>query len=678
MKRLSSRYLLQYSTEQLWDILVGDFILVFDNGEELVTNDRHTLYSSYFWAFLRKYPTTPMLPNHHVQHVLKGKALTSKTHIELLGQVYWAVADHQNLRTPKERDDLTRMVYEVVNTLYNDLSYRAEASVVSIDILDFLEVIDHPTIRKALNEVTCGSGGSDTDYGRATIDHAHATVLSTLNNVENLQNNALAKAMRAKLVNNNQVLQCVSSRGFVTDVDGLRMPVPVTRSYTEGMGSLYNLMGESRSAAKSLYFSESPLQDSEYFARRLQLMCMVIERLYYIDCGSTDYVHWYIKPPIEVNGRITYPGDVKFLVGKYYLDEETHALKAIKANDNHLFGKTLKLRSVLNCCHPDPHGVCAVCFGQLSDNVSPEANLGHICSATMTQQTSQAVLSTKHLDASASSEPITLSELGRRYFTVGKNGSTLLLKESIKTRKVPLIVSQEEAFGLTDILLVSRIEDINTSRVSKIEIVGFEEYTTSKDVVPIVTPVVVGQNGRSAMFTHSFLAYLKEYRWEMDTRGNFIFDLQHWDCTKPIMQLPEMEYSFSIHSHQIADIIESRMKEIGDRMKPESPIATLVELFDLVNAKLNVNLALLEVVMYATMIRHGEADNFDLARNAPDRSLGVSDMTLRNRSLSAAYSYEKQLPLITDPRSYYGENRPDSVFDVFIRPREVVAAYKHR
>lgn len=675
MKRIRARDLLGFSNEELWGILCVPFLLVFDDGTEIQTTEKEALYSNYFWEMHRRYPNTPLLPKHHVSFVLKGKALTSKTHIELMGLIYWDVVEAYNLKTPQERDTLTKMVYEITNYLYVDLSHRVESYVVSIDILDFIAVTRHPEVKPVLDNLSYGVAGYNTDYGRSTVEAAYKKLLDVLNNSPDMENNALARATRAKMVNANQVLQCVGPRGFLTDVDGSVMPVPVLGSYTSGMNTMYNAIVESRSAAKALYFSESPLQDSEYFARRLQLMCMVVERLHIGDCGSQKYMLWQVKPPTESAGRQIYPGDLKFMVGKFYLDEATNQLRAISANDTHLYGTTIKLRYVFGCQHPDPHTVCSTCFGKLSDNITPEANLGHVCAATMTRQTSQSVLSTKHLDASSSSEPIALSEQGRRFFSVGKNGNTFMLNKEEIADKVSMIVSQDEAHALTDITIVNNVEDINPSRISQIDYVTFR-FEQAGEIHHV--PICVSQNGRYAMFTHEFLKYLKVHKWNSDSRNNFVFDFSHWDFTKPVMALPEMEYSFSLHSHQIAEIIESRMKEIGDRMKPDSPISTLVELFELVNSKLNVNLALLEVILYATMINNGEEDNFGLARNSESASLGVADMTLKNRSLSAAYSYERQLVLITDPRSFYANGRCDSVFDAFVAPNEVVQAYKNR
>lgn len=97
---------------------------------------------------------------------------------------------------------------------------------------------------------------------------------------------------------------------------------------------------------------------------------------------------------------------------------------------------------------------------------------------------------------------------------------------------------------------------------------------------------------------------------------------------------------------------------------------------DLVNSKLNVNVACLAVIIYASMIADGSNDQYGLARNSPTASLGVADKTIWCRSLSPQLAYKKQHEVVIDPRSFYLLDRPDSVFDAFIDPKSVVERYK--
>jgi hypothetical protein len=477
------------------------------------------------------------------------------------------------------------------------------------------------------------------------------------------------------MVNSNQVLQCIGPRGFVSEVDGAIMANPVDRSYTQGMRSLYNTIAESRTAAKSLYFSESPLQDSEYFSRRLQLVCMTVEKLHRVDCGSQKYLEWRIKPKIIIQDREIYPGDLKFLVGKYYLDETSNTLKIINKTDTHLIDTVVKLRSVLNCQHSDPHGVCEVCFGQLSENIADHMNLGHICAATMTRQTTQSVLSTKHLDASSKSDPIKYTPSLLEYFVENTKSNEYKLKPTLKNFGLKLIIANSDLHGFTDIKHTENVDDIDPSRISSIDKVGFSSMNFS-DNTPI--SVTIEQHGRKAILSKEFLRFAKKNGWTINSSHAFVFDMAQWDYNLPIFKLPNMEYSFAKHSKQIAEIIESKMAEFSERSKPESPVRTLFELFDLVNSKIVVNVALLEVIIYAMMVNNIEEPNYSLARNSPNATLGVRDDVIMNRSLSAAYGFEYQIQYVFDPYSFYKDKRPDHPLDVMFCPQDVVSKKQMR
>jgi hypothetical protein len=345
--------------------------------------------------------------------------------------------------------------------------------------------------------------------------------MKTIDNEKDLKNNSLVKAVRSKMVNSNQVAQCVAVRGFLTEVDGTILPTPILSNYTRGLNSLYDLVAESRSAAKSYYFSESPLQDSEYFARRLQILCMTVEKIHYEDCGSTDYVNWLVNPPtFDDNGKMVYPGDLKFMLGKYYLNESTGKLDVITHDDSSFYGKVIKMRSSLTCKHHDKHGVCEVCFGKLAKNVSRFANIGHLSCATMTQQTSQSVLSTKHLDASSVSANIVLNSVSTNYFILNQSKNSYILKPSLAKKTVKIVINRDEAPGLTDILAVESVDNINPIRISSltsIEISVEDEKGIDGDIL------YVNQENRKAVFTIDFLKYLKNFRWTTDSKNNFLF-----------------------------------------------------------------------------------------------------------------------------------------------------------
>lgn len=662
MRRISARTLLTLTTAELWDILYCDFIIVFDDQIEVVSTWKEAVYSSYFWEFHRLYPKTPLLSRHHVSSVLEKGYMTSKTHIRLLSIVYFDLIEAYHLYNPAERDSITRMVYQITNRLYNDLTIKGEAHVISIDILDFLNITQHPYVKETLDRE---------ETTQEYIEECYTRLRHILDTDTSLNTNPIVMSNRAGIVTTHQLLQCVGPRGRVTEVDSFILPQAVSRGFVKGMRSVYNMVAESRTAARALTLADSDLKEAEYFARRLQLLVMAVERLHYEDCGSTEYVTWRVKPPVVENGITVYPGDLHFLEGKYYCNENEDGLLILKRSDAHLNNKYIKFRSPLMCQHPDKAGVCAVCFGQLADNVMPNVNLGHPCSGTVTQKTTQSTLSAKHIQASSQGEQIQLGPDGRRFFTIDTKKMCFYLRKDIKQSYLKLVISQKDAFGLMDIDVFRLIGDLNPTRISKIDYVSI--ITNPDD--PLI-PICMSQKGRCPVLSVEFLHYAKIRRWEIDENNNFVFNLDNWDRSKPIAQLTEMEYSFAKNSREIASVIESRMAEMTDRLKQESPVRTLTELFDLVNAKLTVNIALLEIIVYASMIKDGGMDDFGFARGSSFASMGVFEKTIRGRSLSANYGYELQHKVMLDPKSFYKNNRPDSVFDVLFDPINVLRHVK--
>lgn len=661
MKKYLASSIATLPNEWLWENLRGEFVLCFEDGE-IVTNWKETIYSAYGWrAFHVQYPKTPFLKKHHVKTTIKNGKLGSKTHLELLGAMMWTTHDTYMKEGNVDRDELSRLVYATTNVMYNDLSTRLEAYVTSLDIVDFIEITDHPDVKEILDNPT-----PDQNF----INTAYSSLNKLLTDPVKLENNPIAKAVKANLVNKNQVLQCVGPRGFLTDIDSVIFPVPVMRGYTKGMRLFHDSLIESRSAAKSLYFSKDPLQDAEYFSRRLQILCQIVEKLHHTDCGSMEYLLWKVKPPVTENGRVTYEGDLKYIIGKYYLDETTNTLKSIKAADTHLYGKTIKMRSaVAGCAHPDPHGICSVCFGDLSYSVPEKTNIGHMCATSMTQKTSQSVLSVKHLDSNAVIDGIVLSTEDRKFLKSSVDQKSYLLVEPTATQQVKLKFNSSTALGLTDVNVAEKIEDLSITRVSEIEYIA---VVITENEIENINNINVSLNSRLASLTHEILQHIKQVGWSMDDKGNYIIDMTGWNYELPILTLPQKHYNFSAHSASVASIIESRVEQLVERDNAHSPQLTLVELFDLVNSKLNVNLAVLEVIIYAAMIVSAEKGDYRLPKPWTDKGLGITSLIIPRRSLSAAYAYEYHRQTIVNAASFFDENRESHVMDAFICPEEVV------
>jgi hypothetical protein len=493
-----------------------------------------------------------------------------------------------------------------------------------------------------------------------------------LGNGVDLPRNPVSLALRSKLVNANQVQQSIGPRGYLTDINSNQFRYPIIPGYVEGIRTLYDSVIESRSAAKALQFSKSPLQEAEYFSRRLQLMCQTVRHLHQdCDCGTKEYLRWQVRG-VEFNeeGDVIFAGDLPLLTGKYYLDEESGKLKAITGHETHLIGKSIKMRSVIHCAHPDPYGICSTCFGELSLSVLDDrTNIGHMCCTSMAQKSSQSVLSVKHLDSSAAVEPISLSPEEKKLFRISNDGMSYILADRLKGKGVKLVIPAIYAPNITDVMANHNVDDLNIRQVSEMREIsvivkdGNVEYPPEK--------VQTFKNRRLASMTYAMLRHIRKTGWDFNANNDYVIDMTGWDWNEPVMTLPLIHFNMSDHSKDIASHLESSKKEMEERDKKVSPDSFLVELYKLVNDKLTVNLAVVEVVLYGAMIISAENDDYRLPKPWTDRGLGVMDMTMDRRSLSATMAYEGHYDVFISPESYTKKNRPDHPMDGIICPVEV-------
>lgn len=659
--RIEANSLLKFSTNDLWEMLTGNFTLVFNDGE-IETNSKETLFSSYTWDLIREHQGVELSKRHHVKTHLSTGALRSDTHLKMLTEIMWDVygfvSKAANLDADADHDFrafLRRRVAEISNHIYNDLTYRCEDYVTSLDILDFIEVHEHPKIKQA-NDTVLPIDKS--------INKTYKVIQDVLMSETEMPNNAISKIMRSGIANAGQINQCVGPRGYLTDVDSNIFKTPILVSYLRGIHSLHDSLIESRLASKSLIFSKEPLQQAEYFSRRLQLMNQSVQNLHLGDCGSQQYLSWNVRGKRFSPGGAEIDSDLKNLKGKFYLKEDG-TLDWIRGNEDHLVGKTIKLRSPIYCQHPDRYGLCSTCFGQLSFSVFKGANIGQYCWTYVAEKSTQSVLSVKHYDGSSEVDSIYIADDLTKYLKVGTGGSSYQMSPDLKDKKVSIVINSKDAEGLNSIHQVDDVKKLNLSRVTELDEIGIQ---IQDEVDKFIVSIPVGMKGRKASFTYQLLEYIKKVGYVINENNCYVIDMTQWEWEQNIMVLPLKHYDMSMHSSQLANMIESTIGQMRTRDTEVSPDAFLVELFDLVNSKLVVNLAVLEVVLYGIMVVSALEENYSLPKPYTDRGLGVMRLVMMRRSLSALLAYEGQKNAIIDPINYVGKNRMPHIFDDLVMP----------
>jgi len=656
------RSLLAMTEPEIKNLPTGH-VIIFDDGFEMKSSTEETLYSYWFWELFKPYPATKVLKKHHLRHILGGKSLNKETHTKLCSNILESVVEENGLFLPESKEPILKRIYQRISYAMTRLSFESEENVAGLDILDFIQIAKHPEIESLRQEAIADQN---------KIKYGYDNALKLIETDPLFWDNGLAKAVRAKIVKPNQVMQCVVYRGIMSEVDGAIYKKPNWSNYTLGNTSLYQYVGDSRTAAKSHFYSDAALQDSEYMARKFQLFTTVVEKIAYEDCHSTKYMEWLIGPKkLDKSGTVIYGGDLPLLIGKNYLDEASGTLKTIEGNEEHLVGKTIKFRSALYCTENNPHYVCYVCAGKLSQNISRFANIGHLGAVTTTKDLTQSILSIKHVNTSSVVTKILLKDHERAFMNTGTDGAAFYFNKEIASLMPNLSIMKREAVGLVGIEESKDVAEVSLPHVSELTriLLTSEGGTRDIDVVLDVT-----QKNKPSMLSREMLYYLKTQGYKTNADNCFVCSLENWDYSQPAFVMPNKEESYVELAAAVESLVRSSKKMVQKRIIKDAPAMLLRELFDLVNSKMRINILSFEIVVYALMVESDQS--YAMGRNVENPVLGIAEPLTKYRSLGQALAYEKQNDTLTDPLNFIQGSRPDSPMDVFLAPREAVAHYQ--
>lgn len=674
LRRIEARYLLGISARDLWNHLTGEFILVMDavDGvrDEIKTNAAETCYSSYAWNFHRLYPETPLLKEHHFRGVGRGNRLSIGIDLEILGNAMMSTYDTYKDRGIRIDPHLNKLAYEAGNECYVQCIKYADRYPGSIDILHFHEAMDEPEIYEANQAV---------QRGEITVNEVYAVIDKVFKDRTRLVDNPIARSFRSKLLKQTQVHQNIGPRGAPTDMNSRIFAKPILRGYVEGIRSIHDAAIESRSAARSSYYAAESLRMSEYFSRKLQFVSQNVRNIHQnCDCGSTEYLQWKVRgDKFDDNGERTRTSDLELLNGKFYLNELTGRLEPMRPNLFHLIGKTVKLRTTLHCAHADPAGVCSTCFGELAVNIPSNANIGQWCATNMAEQATQALLSAKHLDRSSALEKLSIEPQHTKVIAGGNNNSSYVLSREIEDKEVYVVLLKSQIESLNDIRNVGYVEEHPPEHYTELNVINIE-VVEGNERNPYCVPVGVA-GSRDASLSHEMLNYIRERGWrtvhEKNTKTTytekFYIDMADWNWDDPILVMPAKHFNNSDHVDRVARMLESRVAEMRKRALIETADKMILELFDYVNWKLNVNLSCLEIILYATTIVSAEYNDYSLPKPWTTSQPSVLSMTMKGRSLSVVMAFEKQYESMVDPASFIYRNRFDHPFDGIYTPTQV-------
>lgn len=652
LQRLVASDLMSKSIEEMFGLEPNIFELEFEDGVIVTTRER-TIWSWILWDVHRVFPETPLLMEHHI-----GNArITPTTHRDVLTRIKRSakrVYDHDEPLTFKM--GINDIIHASFNNLYNELTSRLHEYVAGANILDVLRVIKHPEIQ-AINE-NIKNNPAVTDI---EIDKSYAAIEKILKNDPQFLENSVAIALNNGLVRGGQLLQCISARGYMPEIDGHIFKTPMLNSYSDGVDTLANYACESRMASISAMTQETTMRSLQYQNRSLQILNSDLRTIHYTDCGTTSYTTIVVDTMEKLEQYI----------GMYIIDEDGNWTMINHKNPDNL-NRPLKFRTIADCVYPDRHGVCAKCFGELSSGVIPGDSVGQFVSALTQETQTQGGLSTKHYSKNAVDAKYVLAPEAKKYFALSKSRQTkIFVKPFLVDNNGYIVLAADEVENINNLDMDNSIDDISINRHTKITQVMVQYIDRTDNMVSEIIDIENGSKFSS--LSSDALAYMLKHKWEIDENGNYKVSLKNWNVNLPFMQMPVKKADMVLAGKRFENYLKGiSTKTMGDKLTPLTNFEDFGEALmygqHITADFAPIKVSHLQVMLYDLMAADPEHGDYRL----PEPTNRKSGRFIKFRkkveegNIATAMAYERQGKLLVRPSSFTNKLRSPSGFDYFV------------
>lgn len=639
--KIHAREILSLSLVSVHSLEYPIYDVTYDDGTTSTERKKEIIFNRHCWRLFFIHANTPITPNCAVASVLKGGFLDGDTHIKLLEAIFKHICKHNQLKAYKDKEPLLQQVQLAHNDILNNIVHRASSHVATIDATDYTKLIKDPVIKELHSNL------------RATpesMDKTYKGIKSYINNTPT--SNQFAAAYRSKAINDNQANQCIGPRGFISDLDRTVFKQPVMNGFIRGMGNLYELIIESLTAAKSLNANDTHIKTSEYASRRIQLLTMSVTNVVPGDCGSTEYIDFFITPSRLENMK-----------GIYYFDEQQQKLVVIEGNEKHLHNTVIKIRNAFGCQLDNPQHICSTCLGDISLNFKENSNLGYTMTAYLMEKMTQRILSTKHLTHSVKKSSIILEGDVNKYFYTDTENN-IYFNRDIDLKGIQLILPNNRMNKLVDVLNLPHT-NISLTKVGELETIGYRDTKTSK--ASVIETLNVSYKDRESIITTEFLKYVKSVKLESDARGNFVIPMDGFDLNQPVFNNPLKETNLVSFVNRLASMIETNKDKITD------PIDKFTHIFDTIIDQLQCNMSVVQTIVYATTTYNTYDGDYRLGRKSQHSKCENSSVLFSHRAASQLMVYQKQIKDVISqaPVFFNNHKRMPHPMDVLFAPDKV-------
>lgn len=663
--------IMRWSEEKVWALDKGNNQRVkmrFSDGT-VEAPVRRFIYDWYFWEFHRQIKDLPLSKRHHIDDRPMDKATDNEVINRILRDIYYLTGEKNYPKTKA-----AKVASKVVNSLYRITDTHIEEYFTTTDITDVISLMHNEEIREIV---------LNTKPDRLSINTMYDKIRWMINEsqTESISKNPIVVAARMGVIPVNQILQLITIRGFITEINSCLFVEPALFNYASGNYNPTDFLKDSRSGTKALASTKTPLEQSEYQGRRLRLLGMYVKRILAGDCGSRHYLDY---PVCEKS--------LKHIDGVWYLGEDGKEHVAW-ADSKELIGKVVKIRNPLTCLHHE--NVCERCYGLLHLSVPDDTNIGWSCAAQFSEGISQGTLSLKHLDFNAIAKLLVRYLTGKEddpsYLYTDPNNDTVWKVRPNKLNRLVIILPRDDRATIAyDALQNMDIDEVKDLReVIQFRFVQFQELSGTGFDETVTEEVGVSSN--KATITKTFLRYMRWRGFEVLEKGEIMVKLDKWNPDYPLLaQEFKAENNLDI-TRLLAWVYEGRGKG-GTAMNHEAdaeaegfadnklavkhtknPSDALYTLYSKISYKIPLHVSVMGVMLKAMRCHSTNKKvgvDYSMANGDADFCIGDLKSTLKNRSMGCVLAFEDLKEIISTPDTFDREYADDHPFDVFLTGKQ--------
>ena len=583
------------------------------------------------WEVYRKFGV--VVESKHIHHpvgpVSKGSFL--KMMDAVYSNLFFNIQDRKDLQKLKETIWYALNYYDDFGT--NELNEHH----CSVSLPELAQLVAQKEVQDIINIDLDETKG--TRYIERNLADATEKLIKLLSDKNALKHNVLLEYQQAGILNRNQLPQVLIAFGLRTEINDMVIRKPVTGSSLSGMKDITELGVEQQAARKTVYYSHTAIQTSQYWGRKQQLLACSIEHLHPGFCGTNNTIDFTITA-----------ANMKNCIGKNIKGENGEIITLLSSNISDYIDKTVKMYSPLTCRHTD--GVCETCYGIIHKNLPEGINLGIDAASQTVSGVSQMILSTKHF-IKTKSKVYEIPSPANKYIERDTNG-IYFKRDLFKDKPWSIGFYFKDIRGtLTDVFHMEDDIPIPEERFSEIAIMYL------KDPHGNIIPLELSVDNQCPYFTLQFLVYMKS-RYEEIVSEESIFWVPMNGCKRiPIFRTTIANDSMMGFVMQVTKFLENgaltRYKDAG---------AALDTFSSLIYDKVSVNIVKLEVLLKAHLISGVGNFSVPVVKDPHNVMFDKTVNVVQNRTLSSMLALQGLKKQLASPY-IYTQVRDQGPFDVF-------------